>query len=53
MALDRIRKRIISPDCNILGAMKKMDEIKMKILFVFKGEKFEGYLHWEIFREQL
>lgn len=22
--------------------MKKMDEIKMKILFVFKGEKFEG-----------
>ena len=44
MALDRIKKRVISPNCTILGAMKKMDEIKMKILFVFNGTIFEGIL---------
>lgn len=44
MQLDRIQKRIIGPDCTLLEAMKKMDEIKMKILFVFNHEKFEGIL---------
>lgn len=44
MQIDSIQNRIIAPDCTILQAMKKMDEIKMKILFVFTGDKFEGIL---------
>ena len=42
MGIDKIKNRIIAPDCTILEAMKKMDEIKMKILFVFTENKFEG-----------
>ena len=44
MALVKIKNRVIAPDCTILVAMKKMDEIKMKILFIFDGDKFEGIL---------
>lgn len=44
MQLERIQKRIIAPDSSILEAMKKMDEIKMKILFVFSENVFEGIL---------
>lgn len=44
MQLEIIKKRAISPECTILEAMKKMDEIKMKILFVFDENKFEGIL---------
>lgn len=44
MVLEKIKNRIIAPDITILSAMKKMDEIKMKILFVFDGDKFEGIL---------
>ena len=44
MQLERIKKRIIDPSCSILNAMKKMDEIKMKILFVFADDAFEGIL---------
>lgn len=44
MQIDRIQKRIIAPDCTILQAMKKMDEIMMKILFVFRDNKFQGIL---------
>lgn len=44
MVLEKIKNRIIAPDLTILSAMKKMDEIKMKILFVFKGDRFEGIL---------
>lgn len=44
MGINKIKNRIIAPDCNILIAMKKMDEIKMKILFVFEGDKFKGIL---------
>lgn len=44
MQLERIQKRIIAPGCTILEAMKKMDEIKMKILFVFHENVFEGIL---------
>ena len=44
MQLERIQKRIIAPNCTILEAMKKMDEIKMKILFVFNDKVFEGIL---------
>jgi len=42
--LERIQKRIINPSCSILDAMKKMDEIKIKILFVFSDGNFEGIL---------
>ena len=42
LAIERIKKRIISPECSILDAMKKMDEINMKILFVFDDNQFEG-----------
>ena len=42
MGIDKIQNRIIAPECTILEAMKKMDEIKMKILFVFAENKFEG-----------
>ena len=44
MVLEKIKNRIIAPDITILSAMKKMDEIKMKILFVYDGDKFEGIL---------
>lgn len=44
MGIDKIKNRIIGPNCTILTAMKKMDEIKMKILFVFMEDKFEGIL---------
>lgn len=44
MNIERIKKRIVSPNISILEAMKKMDEIKMKILFVFNGNTFEGIL---------
>lgn len=44
MQLDRIQKRIINPSCSLLDAMKKMDEIKLKILFVFTDGIFEGIL---------
>ncbi len=44
MQIDKIRNRIIDPAVTILQAMKKMDEIKMKVLFVFDGENFIGIL---------
>ena len=44
MVLEKIKNRVIAPDCTVLVAMKKMDEIKMKILFVYDGDKFEGIL---------
>ena len=44
MILEKIKNRIIAPDNTILSAMKRMDEIKMKILFVYDGDKFEGIL---------
>ena len=44
MIIQKIQNRIIEPECTILAAMKRMDEIKMKILFVFKSDNFEGIL---------
>lgn len=44
MVLEKIKNRIIAPDNSILSAMKKMDEIKMKILFIFDNDKFEGIM---------
>lgn len=40
--LDKIKERIISPSVTLLDAMKRMDEIKVKMLFVFDGEHFDG-----------
>lgn len=42
MTIDKIHNRIVGPECTILEALKKMDEIKMKILFVFSNNKFKG-----------
>lgn len=44
MYIDKIKNRIITTDITILEAMKKMDEIKMKILFVFSENVFDGIL---------
>lgn len=44
MVLEKIKNRIITPDITILSAMKQMDEIMMKVLFVYDGDKFEGIL---------
>lgn len=44
MVLEKIKNRIIAPEKTILSAMKKMDEIKMKILFIYSRDKFEGIL---------
>lgn len=42
--LERIRSRIINKTASLLSAMKQMDEAKVKILFVFDGEHFEGII---------
>ncbi len=42
--LDKIKNRITSPASSLLDAMKLMDVQKVKILFVFWDEKFEGIL---------
>ena len=42
MDLHRIENRIVSFSSSLLGAMKMMDEVKTKMLFVFDGEHFEG-----------
>lgn len=44
MILEKIKNRIVAPDISILAAMKKMDEIKMKILFVYQDKEFDGIL---------
>lgn len=40
--LERIKERIIAPSALLLDAMKQMDRIKMKMLFVFKEKHFVG-----------
>ena len=40
--LGQLRERSISLETSLLGAMKLMDEIKVKTLFVFDKEHFEG-----------
>lgn len=44
MEIEKIKNRIISPDYTIIGAMKLMDEIKVKILFVYNDDKFVAIL---------
>jgi len=40
--IEKIKQRIISPSTSLLDAMKRMDEIKAKTLFVLSEEHFEG-----------
>ncbi len=40
--LEIIKNRIISPSSSLLDAMKQMDVVKVKMLFVFTDEHFEG-----------
>ena len=40
--IEKIKNRVIAPSISLLDAMKRMDEIKVKMLFVFSSEHFEG-----------
>ena len=40
----KVKNRIIHPNLTLLEAMKLMDEIKVKTLFVFQSETFEGII---------
>lgn len=40
----KIKDRIISPSASLLDAMKQMDEVKVKTLFVMKDNHFEGII---------
>jgi len=42
--ISKIENQIISDDLTIIGALKKMDEVKTKRLFVFDGGKFDCIL---------
>lgn len=42
--MKRIEKQIISPSITLLDALKTMDERKVKTLFVFNNDRFEGIL---------
>ena len=42
--IEKIKSRIITPSASLLDAMKRMDEVKVKILFVFDNEHFEGII---------
>lgn len=42
--IEKIKDRVIAPSETLLNAMKRMDEIKVKMLFVFNGEQFEGII---------
>ena len=44
MINDKIRDRVITDTCSLLDAMKKMDTQKVKSLFVFNGDHFDGLL---------
>ena len=40
--ITRIKERVIYPSTSLLDAMRVMDEVKVKILFVFDNDHFEG-----------
>lgn len=42
--IEKIKDRMISPYASLLDAMKQMDEVKVKILFIFNEEHFEGLI---------
>ena len=41
---EEIKQRVISPSASLLDAMKQMDEVKVKTLFVMKNDHFEGII---------
>lgn len=42
--IDKIKKRVITPETTLLEAMKLMDEVKVRVLMVFDQEHFEGLI---------
>ena len=42
--IDKIKDRIISSSITLINAMKKMDVLGVKLLFVFRDSQFEGLL---------
>ena len=42
--IEKIKQRVVSLSDSLLDAIKRMDEIKVKMLFVFEGEHFEGII---------
>lgn len=44
VAINRISSQIITSELSILAALKKMDEVKSKLLFVFDADKFDCLL---------
>ena len=42
--IERIKSRVIALTISLLEAMKRMDEVKVKMLFVFDGEHFVSIL---------
>ena len=40
----KIRGKIVSAEITIISALKKMDEVKSKLLFVFDGDRFDCLL---------
>ena len=42
--IERIKSRVIAPSVSLLDAMKLMDEVKVKMLFVFEDEHFVSIL---------
>ena len=41
---EKIKERIVSPRWSLIDAMKRMDELGVKILFVYDGDDFIGLL---------
>lgn len=44
MLVDKIKSRVVSPSSSLLEAMKKMDELGLKTLFVYNSDHFQGLL---------
>lgn len=42
--IEKIKYRAISPSFSLLDAMKQMDELKVKTLFILQDEHFEGII---------
>lgn len=44
MVLEKIKNRILAKEASIITALKKMDDERVKLLFVFSGKNFIGLL---------
>ena len=42
--IERIKTRVINPSISLLNAMKQMDAVRVKTLFVLSGDHFEGII---------